>query len=485
MMTTRSESLSDLVVDLDGTLTPADTLSESVIRMGKASPVRLLLLPFWLLKGKAFFKDRVARRTEFRADLLPYNDSIISYIREEKEKGRRIILATAAHRTIAEEVAAHLGLFDMVLSTDATTNLLGKEKLAAIRKVSGDRFLYAGDSRHDLPVWLSSEGAITSGVSPSLTARIRQSVPVVREFPGPASRAGDWFQALRFYQWLKNLLIFVPLLTGFSFLDTGNIMKASLAFLAFSLAASGNYIMNDLWDLEYDRSHPRKKNRPFASARLPLHRGAVLSAACLVSAFLLSLFVTPGFVVILALYLVITTAYSVALKGYVLLDVLILSGLYTLRIFAGSQAVGIVVSSWLMIFSVFIFLSLALVKRCSELLTMDPALKETVHGRDYRFSDLDVLWPLGIGSALSSVVVFGLFVDSPETQARYATPNLLWIVALCLVYWLSRIWIKTSRKEMHDDPIVFALKDRNSLVTILLMIAVMLTANFFHIGFLR
>ena len=280
------------------------------------------------------------------------------------------------------------------------------------------------------------------------------------------------------HQWLKNLLLFVPLLTAFSFFDIAKLTAMVVAFLAFSFATSATYMINDLWDLENDRAHPRKRLRPFASGRLPILNGLVVAACALLLAFALAFTVSEGFLLMLLLYLVLTSAYSWVLKEYVLIDVLTLSLLYTLRILAGSVAIGVATSSWLLAFSVFLFLSLALVKRCAELVSLEQNGAAATRGRDYRVTDLVVLWPLGVGAALSAVVVFGLFISAPETQGRYGTPHLLWLVAIGLIYWLARLWVKTSRGEMYDDPLVYAIKDRGSRMTVFAMIAVMLAAHF-------
>jgi 4-hydroxybenzoate polyprenyltransferase len=307
-------------------------------------------------------------------------------------------------------------------------------------------------------------------------------VLVEREFSSDRAGLSIWLRALRLHQWLKNLLLFVPLLTAFSFTDIGKLASMVLAFLAFSVAASATYMVNDLWDLENDRAHPRKRLRPFASAQLSILHGLAIAAGALFLAFGLAFTVSTGFFLMLLLYLVLTSAYSWVLKEYVLIDVLMLSLLYTLRILAGSVATGIATSSWLLAFSVFMFLSLALVKRCAELVSLEQNGAEVTRGRDYRVTDLVVLWPLGVGAALSAVVVFGLFISAPETQARYATPHLLWLVAIGMIYWLARLWIKTSRGEMHDDPVVYAIKDRGSRVTVFAMIAVTLAAHFLTLG---
>jgi 4-hydroxybenzoate polyprenyltransferase/phosphoserine phosphatase len=466
-----------LVIDLDGTLTPTDTLHESLIQLVKQSPLSLLRLPLALLKGKAAFKDEIAAHTDIDPAQLPYRQDVLDYLRSEKAKGRPIILATAAHVSIAEKVAEHLDLFDQVLATELGHNLKGVTKLQSIRTEVGEKFTYAGDSKADLPIWEAASSAILVGADTSTTAEVKRSTPIEQEFRKEQAGPKVWLRALRVHQWLKNLLLFVPLMTAYSLLDTGKFVTMCIAFLAFSFAASGTYILNDLWDLDNDRQHPRKRNRPFANALIPIHHGLAMSASALSLAFVLSAFVSPAFVLMLLLYVVLTTAYSWVLKTYVLIDVLMLSLLYTLRILAGAVAVAIPASSWLLAFSVFIFLSLALVKRCAEMVSLNEAGKEIARGRDYRVSDLVVLWPMGVGAALSAVVVFGLFISAPETQARYTTPQLLWLVAVGLIYWLGRLWIKTSRGEMHDDPVVYAIKDRGSRVAVILMFVVMMIAH--------
>lgn len=470
-------SVIPLVVDLDGTLTPTDTLHESLIQIIKHSPATLLRLPLALIKGKAAFKDAIAADANLDPAQLPYRQDLLDYLRSERAKGRPIILATAAHTSIAKKVAEHLDLFDKVLATDSGCNLKGIAKLQSIRAEVGEEFSYAGDSNADLPIWKSSTSAILVGTDSNTTAEVKLSTVVEREFTNEPVSLNVWLRALRVHQWVKNLLLFVPLLTAFSFQDSSKLISMCIAFLAFSFAASGTYVLNDLWDLGSDRKHPRKRNRPFASALLPIHQGLGVAIGALVLAFLLSTFVSPGFVLMLFLYVLLTTSYSWILKTYVLIDVLMLSLLYTLRILAGSVAVAIPASSWLLAFSVFIFLSLALVKRCAELVALKEAGKDGTQGRDYRVTDLLVLWPMGVGAALSAVVVFGLFISSPETQARYASPQTLWLVAIGLIYWVARLWIKTSRGEMHDDPVVYAIKDKASRIVLLLMLSIVLIAH--------
>lgn len=471
-----------LVVDLDGTLTLTDTLAESVVQAVRRNPLNLFKLPFWLMKGRAAFKTIVAAHADLRVETLPYRKSLLEYLGTERQRGQEIVLATAAHRSIAERVANHLRLFDAVLATSDDINLKGHTKLARIRKTVGERFMYAGDSRADLPIWQASQGAILAGASPSVTATVRRTGRIKRVFPNENSGWAVWLKALRVHQWLKNLLLFVPLVTGFAFLDTGKLATVVLAFVSMSLGASATYIGNDLWDLDSDRLHPRKRHRPFASGHLPIMQGVACAVLLLVLSFALAWLAAPAFAAILVSYLVLTTAYSWFFKTRVLADVIVLSVLYTLRIVAGSFAVDIPISRWLLAFSVFTFLSLALVKRCSELVSLRQSGKVAVSGRDYQIGDLEVLWPFGVGSALAAVIVFGLFINSPETLVRYATPNLLWLVAVGLIYLFARLWITTVRGAMHDDPIVHMMENRGSLSTLLAIVAAMMAAHFVSIS---
>lgn len=468
-----------IVVDLDGTLTPTDTLAESMVRCVRQSPLNFVRMFMWGMKGRAAFKSHIADHTLICGEYLPYNQQLLEYLRSEKSNGRPLILATAAHHSIAESVSRHLNLFDEVIATDEGNNLKGRAKLEAITNTVGDQFIYAGNSRDDVPVWKACRRAILVGVSSGIAESMRQEVTVLREFPATKPDIKVWLRALRVHQWIKNLLLFVPLLTTFSFSNIEKIAEMVLAFLAFSFAASSTYILNDLWDIENDRVHPRKRYRPFSSASLSVFSGVAVSAFLMVVAVLISALLLPaGFLAILLLYVVLTTLYSFLLKERVLMDVLMLSLLYTLRILAGSVAIGVMTSFWLLSFSVFVFFSLALVKRCAELMALSKKGGQATHGRDYHVDDLVVLWPLGIGSTLSAVVMFGLFISAAETQYRYATPELLWIVAVALIYWLSRIWIKTSRGDMHDDPVVYAIKDRTSRIVVFFMLVATLMSHF-------
>ena len=468
-----------LVVDLDGTLVATDTLVESVVALVRKSPIALLWIPFWLLGGRSSFKQRVAAAHRLNVAALPWRTQFVDWLRQQKAAGRQLVLATAADRQIANDVHAALPLFDHVLASGEGCNLKGRNKLAAVQALFGRDFVYAGDSRADLPIWHEARAAVLVGASRSLSAQVRAKVVVEAEFPGASVDWRLWLRAIRVHQWVKNVLLFVPLLTSFSFGDLQKVSVVLVAFVAFSLAASATYLLNDLWDLENDRQHDRKRHRPLASGALPLMQGVLGAAGLLVLAVLLATWASGAFALMLLGYVVLTTAYSWLLKSYVLMDVLMLALLYTYRVLAGGVALALPLTPWLLAFSVFTFLSLALVKRCAELVALEASGKSQTRGRDYRVSDLAILWPLGVGASLCSVVVFGLFIGTPQAQAVYGDSSLLWLVGVVLIYWTARMWIKTSRGEMHDDPIVFALKDRGSLVAVLAMALIPVLVHFF------
>jgi len=467
-----------LVVDLDGTLTPTDTLWESLVRLVKLHPGALLSLPFWLLRGRAHFKERVARSAGWSGEGVPLREELLAYLQEQKKAHRKIVLATAAHAPIAETIAKRVGLFDAVIASDGRVNLKGRNKLDAIKEKVGERFVYAGDSRADIPIWSAAEGAILVGTSAALRRTVAQLSPLEREFGSGPGGWRLWLRAIRVHQWLKNILIFVPLLTSFSLFDDGRLGLAALAFIAFSLAASATYLINDLWDLDSDRSHPRKRDRPLASGAIGIPQALVAAVALMLAASAVALAVGYRFAFLLLVYVVLTSAYSWTLRRFVVLDVLTLACLYMIRIVSGAVAIGVAVSSWLLAFSGFLFFGLALVKRCAELVTLGQNETTASTGRNYYVSDLRVLWPMGVGASMCSVVVFGLFISWPDTGVRYASPELIWLAALGLIYWLARLWIKTSRGEMHDDPMVFAARDLNSRINILIMVLITLISYF-------
>ena len=469
-----------LVVDLDGTLTPTDTLIESIVTLVKHSPLYVFKLVLWLFAGRAQFKRQIAVHSHFTPANLPWQPELLAYLHEQRAQGRQLILATAADDQIAQAVARNIGLFDLVIASDGLHNLKGRTKLEAIQKAVGPRFVYAGDSAADLPIWLAADAAILVGASSSVCSAVAASgIRVEKQISTPRVTWRIWARTLRVHQWVKNFLIFVPLLTAFAFDDIEKCLNALLAFIAFSISASATYIGNDLWDLDSDRQHIQKKNRPLASCQIPIPIAFAAANLLLVMGLLIGFIVSPAFACMVAVYIILTTLYSWVLKQRILIDVLMLALLYTLRVLAGAVAIAVETSYWLLVFSMFIFFSLALVKRCAELVALQQQGKIGSHGRDYQVNDLVVLWPLGIGASLCSVVVLGLFIGAPVTQERYGNTNALWLILICLIYWVARLWIKTARGEMHDDPIVFVLSDLGSRIVIFCMLLITVFARYF------
>ncbi|MCP3139463.1 UbiA family prenyltransferase [Pyxidicoccus xibeiensis] len=451
-----------LAVDLDGTLVRTDTLHENLLALFKHAPWLLLLAPLWMLKGKAFFKAEVARRVSLDASRLPYHDELVAWLREEKARGRRLVLATAADRRIAEGVAAHLGLFSEVYASDGTVNLSGARKLAKLKEALGT-FDYAGNDTVDLPLWRECQRVVVVHAQAGVLKRAHGlGRQVHRVFERPPVGARTWVKALRVHQWAKNALVFVPLLAAHKATDPAMLVKALLGFAAFSLCASSVYVLNDLLDLESDRRHPTKQKRPFAACALPVSTGVVLAPALLLAGAAVCLLLPPAFAALLATYYALTLAYSLRLKQVVMLDVLVLAGLYTVRIFGGSLAVGVPTSSWLMMFSMFLFLSLALVKRLSEVRRLRLSNETAAHGRGYLAQDYEQLASLGAASGQVSVLVLALYITSKEVTALYTHPERLWLLCPVMLYWVGRVWVLAHRGLVNEDPLVFALRDRVS-----------------------
>ncbi len=477
-VSTGRKDLVPLCVDLDGTLIKTDLMCESMVRLLKRNPLYVFVLPFWWLKGRAFLKREIGARVELDVTTLPYHQPLVDFLREEHRCGRPIFLATASDRKLAQPVADHLGLFTDVLASNGETNLRGTRKLRAMEQRFGPRgFDYAGNSSVDLPVWQRARQAIVVNARETVTAQARRLATVSRVFNEPQVPVQSVLKTLRPHQWIKNLIIFVPLLTSHQLNNATLLGDAILAFMAFSLCASSVYVLNDLLDLDADRHHPTKKLRPFAAGDLSLPAGFVLVFLLLAVSGGLALLLPRTFAVVLALYFALTTSYSWRLKQLMLLDVFFLAGLYTMRLIAGHEASGIAYSFWLLAFSMFIFLSLALVKRYLELLGLRQEDKHGAKGRGYTANDLEMVATLGTTSGYLSALVLALYVNSSEVRVLYQHPTLLLLVCPLLLYWISRVWLIAHRGQMHEDPIVFALKDRASYVIGILTLMVLWLAT--------
>jgi len=466
-----------LCIDCDGTLIKTDLLHEAVLLLIKQAPTKLFSIILWLFKGKAHLKNRLAEAVHFNYSTLPYNEKILYLIREEKLKGRRIVLATASHRLWAEGIAKYLGSIDDIIATDSKTNLSGKNKALKLVELYGEGgFSYAGNSCKDLPVWRHADSAIIVSANPRLARKAERVIKAINFFQSDRATIFTYIKALRLYQWLKNMLVFVPMLAAHRFGDSGIMFNSTLGFLSFGLCASAGYVFNDLLDLESDRRHIRKCNRPFASALIPVWQGLLLLPVLLSASFFIAILLPEKFIILLVLYFVSTITYSIVFKKRVIIDVILLAALYTLRILAGSVATEIIPSFWLLAFSMFIFLSLAIVKRHSELNVVLQQSKTIPAGRGYSVNDLNVMMSLGVSAGMASVLVLALYINNPDISELYPYKIWLWMLPPLLLYWVSRVWMKSNRGEIHDDPIVFAVTDWQSLVLVIVAILIILAA---------
>ena len=463
-----------LFVDLDGTLIKTDLLFEMILLLFKRSPFSIFLLPLWFLRGRAYLKDQLTSRTLIEPANLPYHQPFLDYLHTMSKQGKRLVLATGSNERVARKIADHLGIFDRVIGS-GEQNMTGHNKLAAIKAMQkGAPFAYAGDSRKDIPIWKDAEEAILVNPAGSVRRKATRSARVTHTFWSRRSRISTLFRALRVHQWVKNTLIFVPLVTAHRFTSLYDCLMALAAFVAFCSVCSGTYMINDLLDLEVDRRHHLKKGRPFASGDLPLSSAFLLVPATLIFGVVVGSFLPPAFLMTLGLYTAMSLSYSLYLKKKVLVDVIALASLFTLRIFSGAHAIDVPISHWLLAFSMFIFLSLAFVKRYAELHNLKQTEVKLIPRRGYRVDDIEQLRSFGTMCGCIAVLVLALYVDSLEASGLYAMPSMLWLLCPALFYWIARIWIAAQRGEMHEDPIIFAFKDRVSYVVGFLVALVLL-----------
>ena len=479
-----------LCVDLDGTLVKSDTLVDSVLALARSNPRALLALPGWLAQGKAAFKQHVTQAVQLDVTSLPYNQPLLEYLFHQHASGREIYLATAADTTLAGRVAAYQGIFSGVLASDGSSNLAGGAKLQAFRARFAARWSYIGNASPDTSILAACMQPMVANPTAGLRAGLRAAhvTPVhVFEDRAPALRA--WLRAIRLHQWAKNTLLLVPFLLAHAWHESnapGAALGAVLAFFSFGLCASATYIVNDLLDIEADRRHTRKRRRPFAAGDLSAIQGSGVAGLFLLVSLVLGLLIPHvagnavalaplGFLKWLIIYAITTTAYSFYLKRVVLVDVIVLSGLYTIRIIAGSKATGVPVSTWLAGFSIFFFLSLAFVKRFAELENLRTREAVPANGRGYLLADLEQLRSLGTAAGYVSVVVLTLYISALDTRL-YQHPIRLWLMVPVLLLWVSQLWLLASRGELNEDPVVYAITDKRSLLLGAAVIAVLFLA---------
>jgi 4-hydroxybenzoate polyprenyltransferase/phosphoserine phosphatase len=453
-----------LVVDLDGTLIKTDLLVESFFALLSTEPLRALRTLLSLRHGRAAFKARLAEETAIDFDKLPLNEAVHARLRDEKSKGRRIYFASASDRRYVEQMSARVGLVDGIFASDRNGNLKGQAKAAALCAAFGEgKFDYIGDSYADLPVWKVARKRTVVNPTRSLLRAVHQRFPDADALGRGERRIRDYVQLFRVHQWLKNLLILIPPLAAHEF-QPSTLLASLIAFLSFSFAASSAYVLNDLLDVRNDRNHPSKCHRPFASGKIPAWQGILLSPAALVAAMSLALLLPARFMLALAGYYALTLTYSLWIKRKMTIDVVMLACLYGVRLVAGGAATMVPLSPWLQAFAIFLFLSLAIIKRCTELVSHIAQGKGDPKGRGYQLRDLPLLEAMATASGYVAVMIFALYLNSPAVAELYHAPNRLWLICVVLLYWISRVVMLTHRGEMRDDPVVFAATDRVSLV---------------------
>ena len=491
-----AEGALPLCVDLDGTLVKSNTVADSALALVRHNPRALLSFPGWLIQGMEVFRRRLEKSVSLDPASLPYNQPLLEFLFEQHAAGRLLYLSTAGNGVVAQRVADHFRVFAGVLVTDGGRGLRGNDKWKVFRDRLGEKFSYIGNAAADLPALTCCEEPMVANPAGRLRAGLRAArVVPVRSFLDSVSPMKGWLRAVRLHQWSKNALIFLPLLLahpwvigGSAAASIGLFAGAATAFLSFGLCASATYIVNDLLDLEADRKHPRKRRRPFAAGNLSVSSGMMAAGLLLAGSLALAVALprivaiaggqleNPGrFLKWLAIYAISTTAYSLKLKRLPLVDVIVLSGLYTIRILTGSAATGVPISPWMGGFSIFFFLSLAYAKRFSELQNLRLRGATPVDGRGYLTSDIEQLRSLGTSSAFASVVVLTMYISSLDTRL-YHHPGRLWLLLPVFLLWISQLWLLASRGVLNEDPVVYAITDKRSLLIGLLVLGAVLSA---------
>jgi len=458
-----------LIVDLDATLLRTDSLIESIFVLARIDPLSVFMLPLWLMKGRAHLKRRLAVLVAPDVHWLPYRPDLLDFLREQKRVGRTLILATAADDTVAREINREVGLFDQIFASDGTVNLSGERKRDRLVAAFGLKgFDYIGNDARDDSVWRAARRALLTSSSTRLAKRVANTTPIERIFRDQGPRWQDYLNALRPPHWVKNTLVFVPLAAVHRIFEAPLVGRALLAFVAFNLCASGLYLLNDLLDLPADRRHPHKKERMLASGRIRLAHALAMMPVLLIGAFVIALHLSMGFAGVLGLYAALMIGYSLRLKDIPLVDVLVLAGGYALRVAAGAVAVDIRISAWLLTLCVFLFFSLALIKRYAELVVLESAAASAAqaHARGYVSQDKGILLAQGIASGYLAVMVLALYTNTEISQRLYARHDYFWGICLLLLYWISYLWMMATRARIVGDPLMFALSDRVSLWTL-------------------
>lgn len=466
-----------LVVDLDETLVKTDTLLESLVVVLKRRPWQLFSIAWKLRQGKAAAKKAAEQAANLDVALLPYHKELLDLLKQEHAAGRKLVLATGSDESLGKKVMAYFGIFSEIVASDGTINYTGERKAKElVRRYGEKQFIYAGNGEVDVAVWRVAAGAIVISSDAKVLKAAKQVTKVVAHFESAAHPWRALWTEIRSYQWIKNSLLFLPLLMGHQWSNTEAVLAAAVATVSFSLTASALYLVNDLFDLAADRRHPRKRFRPLAAGELPIRWGVLAVPVLLVAGVVCAFFLPISFLLVLGLYALGSLLYSFLMKEVVLIDVLWLSALYIVRIVAGSVATNVPISFWLLAFALFLFFSLALVKRCAELVSLQKSAQHRAAGRSYTARDMPLLVSLGASSGFLAVLVLAFYIDTGEARLLYDHPTWLWLLCPLILYWIIRTWFKTWHGQMHGDPIIYAAKDRGTWLVAVLMVVFLLLA---------
>ncbi len=441
-----------VVGDAARTILLTDPVDESVIALFCTRPWRLVALSRHLLSGTDAFRRALADEIAPEAILAPLNEPLLDWLDQQHAWGCPVSLSVETVGAAARVLGKRAAAFDEFRRPEHAASEFG-----------GD-FTYVGTRDVDPENWTRCRSAVLVGDVAALRRALPAGVDVIAEFPRARPGLGAWRRALRLHQWAKNLLIFVPLLLTGLILDPRSLLIATEAFVAFGLLASATYIINDLYDLPNDRRHRLKRRRPLASGALRLRSGLMAVPLLLGGAALAMSMLSHEFHVVASVYFVVTLAYSMNLKRQPILDVIVLAGLFTLRLLAGIVAVGTVMSPWLLACSMFFFGALATIKRFTECAALQREGLRDVHGRGYRAEDATWLMSMGAACGFASIIVFFIYLVDAVPRSRFVQhADWMWPICPILAYWMGRIWLLASRGEMREDPIEFALRDRVSL----------------------
>ena len=470
MSTVGIETTVPLCVNCEHALFKTDIFHEAIFLLIKKNPLYIFLLPFGVLGAKSGLLQRLLQQVQINWHTMPLREEVVKRIRAARDENRQVCLLTSMPEPWARELSAEFTHSDpLLIDENAEEGAARSARSLLIRSFGLRGFDYIGGGSQDLPVCEAARRATLVTSNRSTIARTKEVSSIEGFIPNDGATFTTFLKMIRVHQWLKNFLILVPLLAAHRLTSLGSIGTAALGFLAFSFCASSVYILNDLLDLESDRQHIRKRNRPIAAGKIAVNQALIAGLVLLVTATLLALRVSALFALTLGIYFAMTLTYSLRLKRQVIVDVMLLAALYTIRVVAGAVATAVVPSFWLLALSMFLFLSLAVVKRYSEMLVTLAQEKKYAAGRGYSVADMPVLLSLGVSAGIAAIVVLALYINDPVTGKLYPTTIMLWPVPTLMLYWISRVWMKAHRGEMHDDPVLFAMRDWQSLVTLVLV----------------